>query len=409
MNQNGKRLYYFTGTYPYGLGETWKSNELKFLVDYFEEITVIPYAYGGNFDSPKPPIDGIRYEKPLFIQENEPVKTGSLFRLLDKNFFYYLKEFFGKRVYTSRFRLKAWLHASLRIKQLLAHPVIKNVMKHPSTDVVLCFFWGKGSCDFLPFVDRNRFGKIAVRFHRYDLFEDQNNNYIPYRRELLNAAHIAAPSSENGRQHMQSLYPKAKASIIVGRLGVLGEGLAGEGRDGSLHIITCSYAVPVKRLHLVCQALSMLSIPVEWTHVGDGPLMNDIKEMASRFPANIRSNFPGMIKSEDVLTFYRQRPVDLFINVSSSEGVPFSIMEALSAGIPVFATRVGGTGEIIDDSVGKILDADITGAELAGAIQKYYELDPDEKSRRRKNAHERYLHQCDAEKLTRQFAQLLLT
>jgi len=46
----------------------------------------------------------------------------------------------------------------------------------------------------------------------------------------------------------------------------------------------------------------------------------------------------------DVLNYYASNPVDVFINTSSSEGLPVSIMEAMSFGIPVIATNVGGTG-----------------------------------------------------------------
>ncbi len=59
--------------------------------------------------------------------------------------------------------------------------------------------------------------------------------------------------------------------------------------------------------------------------------------------------FIGTVQSEDVMNYYTGNTIDLFVNTSSSEGVPFSIMEAFAAGIPVMATNVGGTGEIVDD------------------------------------------------------------
>lgn len=45
----------------------------------------------------------------------------------------------------------------------------------------------------------------------------------------------------------------------------------------------------------------------------------------------------------------------MFINVSSSEGLPVSIMEACSFGIPIIATNVGGTAEIVQAGVNGIL------------------------------------------------------
>ena len=72
---------------------------------------------------------------------------------------------------------------------------------------------------------------------------------------------------------------------------------------------------------------------------------------------------------------------DLFVQVSSSEGVPVSIMEALSFGIPVLATNVGGVGEIVynrdSDPFGKLVNADITATNLATEIENFILLSPD--------------------------------
>ena len=47
---------------------------------------------------------------------------------------------------------------------------------------------------------------------------------------------------------------------------------------------------------------------------------------------------------------------DLFMNVSSSEGLPVSIMEAFSFGIPALVTAVGGNPEIVQEGAGILLD-----------------------------------------------------
>ncbi len=50
----------------------------------------------------------------------------------------------------------------------------------------------------------------------------------------------------------------------------------------------------------------------------------------------------GGISNAEVFQFYRDNKVDLFVNASTSEGLPVSIMEAISFGIPSIATNVGG-------------------------------------------------------------------
>lgn len=59
------------------------------------------------------------------------------------------------------------------------------------------------------------------------------------------------------------------------------------------------------------------------------------------------------------------------MNLSTSEGVPVSIMEVQSYGIPVIATNVGGTGEIIDKDNGILLPSCPSLEDVVAALEKY--------------------------------------
>ncbi|MDN0055082.1 glycosyltransferase [Collinsella ihumii] len=70
-----------------------------------------------------------------------------------------------------------------------------------------------------------------------------------------------------------------------------------------------------------------------------------------------------------VLRIYGKEPIDLFVNVSESEGLPISIMEACGVGAPVLATDVGGTCEIVFNELnGRLLPANPTSDMIAQAI-----------------------------------------
>ena len=81
---------------------------------------------------------------------------------------------------------------------------------------------------------------------------------------------------------------------------------------------------------------------------------------------NIRYTFTGFLK--DVHAYYQHNQVDCFITTSATEGgCPVSIQEAMSCGIPVIGTDVGGITEMIKDN-GILLSAEPDQDEVAGAI-----------------------------------------
>ena len=100
--------------------------------------------------------------------------------------------------------------------------------------------------------------------------------------------------------------------------------------------------------------------------------------------------------------------MDLFINVSEYEGIPVSIMEAISAGIPVIATDVGGTSEIIDEKFGKLIPKDFKVEYLAEIITKFHFKSFEEKNEMRNSARLFWNEKFNAEKNYNEFAKYLL-
>ncbi len=386
------KLYYFTFCYPYGMGEQWKANELNVLVKHFDEITVVPYSYGGNFSNPKRLPIGVKLAGPLFNDIGLPgKKTDTLRILLHKKSLAFVREFLNRKVYKIKNHLQSWVGSTLNVIRLLKHPLVKEIVKKGDKNTVLYFYWGKGSSELLPFIDTSRFRKVFVRLHRFDLFEYVNEHYIPYRKSLLKNISVAAPVSYAGKDHLSGLYPEASGMIKVFRIGTVGNGrLSRSSRDGCLRIISCSGISLVKRVDLMIRSLQFVDFPIIWRHVGDGSLHDELKLLAENTGVSNRFIFEGRMESEKILDFYTENSFDLFVNTSQNEGVPVSIMEAFAAGIPVMATDVGGTREIVDDKVGVLLPPDITPPQLAEQLKLFFQLPEDKKMRLRENAFRSY-------------------
>ena len=221
---------------------------------------------------------------------------------------------------------------------------------------------------------------ILARGHRYDLYEDaRSNGYIPLRPALLDGVDRVALIAEDGRRYLASRYPAWADKLTVSRLGTEDHGVCpAPAERAPLRLVSCSTLTAQKRVALIAQALALLGdMPVVWTHYGDGPLRGELETLCRQLPDNIRWTLRGHVDNRVLLGEYASTPWHLFLNVSASEGVPVSIMEAMSFSIPAAATDVGGTGELVAyGENGLLLPADLTPARLAEAIRAVADMEP---------------------------------
>ena len=82
-------------------------------------------------------------------------------------------------------------------------------------------------------------------------------------------------------------------------------------------------------------------------------------------------------------------------------------MEAFSFGIPVYATNVGGTSEIVNSNNGKLLDKNITSEDLAMELQKFNECREEVKFSFRNEALKTYYNKCNFEVLIKELISFL--
>ena len=124
---------------------------------------------------------------------------------------------------------------------------------------------------------------------------------------------------------------------------------------------------PVKNLTALVSAAARIATSVPAMRlliVGDGPERAVVEDAARQ----------AGIERSVVITGYRPdarellAACDVYVNASVSEGVSLTILEAMAAALPVVATRVGGTPEVVLDGTTGLLVAPRSAEALAAAI-----------------------------------------
>ena len=216
----------------------------------------------------------------------------------------------------------------------------------------------------------------------------------------------------DGEKYILGKYPEYEDKVKHRYLGTDDCGVS-QMNDDCFHIVSCSRMVGIKRVERIATALSLLAgdntIRLKWTHIGDGETMEKVKSICEEKLRFMDVNLVGLIPNTQVQNFYKNENVDLFINVSTTEGLPVSIMEALSYSVPVIATDVGGTGEIVKDGYnGILISSDFTDEELAGYIQKIVFQDKAQRQQIRSNARQSWKDNFNSEENFRKFAENLV-
>jgi glycosyltransferase involved in cell wall biosynthesis len=101
---------------------------------------------------------------------------------------------------------------------------------------------------------------------------------------------------------------------------------------------------PVKNPSLALEVARLLP-EINFLIAGGGELFDQIKAQA---PSNVR--LLGWVDAAEVIP-----AADIFLSTSLNEGVPYSLLEVLSAGVPIVAVESGAIAEIVENGRNGIL------------------------------------------------------
>lgn len=391
------RLILFTRQYPFGVQESFLDTEIPYLAQGFNQVLIFPNECGSG---PRDVPVNVAVDTTFSLQRLGIFKT--FFRALPsislklwlQEFRNNFKHYLSPRAF---WRSLMYFEEAHRVQRLFNKLIENEEVNLKKT--VFYTYWLRGQAFGVSLI-KEEFPQLVFisRAHGGDIYEERHEPpYLPFRNQILKKLDRIFPISQHGLDYLQNKYSEELKGAEIARLGVRDPGFrTSSSKDGVIRIASCSSVIKLKRLDLIIASLSAFidhfpDQKIAWDHLGDGPLKGQMIDLAHRKLADkMPWLFHGQLSHQQVMEYYRSQPVDLFLNLSSSEGIPVSIMEAQSCGIPVVAAAVGGIPEIVSNRNGVLLPAHPKPELVAKAIFEAINDSADRRNASRENWHKAF-------------------
>jgi colanic acid/amylovoran biosynthesis glycosyltransferase len=409
-----KKLLILTSRFPYEGGEYFLETEIKYwrkvdgvdvyLLPFFRAKGIRTYPEWVNLRSENSERGSRSHRvKYLLIALISPIFWGELVGLIKKR----------------NLNMANLVRALLMISRIFQIKKTIKVLLNEVGGVDLVYsYWNSTSSYAAALLKKEGLiKKIITRAHGSDLYRYAlKNEYMPIKERVVDQFDVVATVSRGGRKYYIDEYSVPPEKVLVSRLGVEIDGrLSRVSESKSFSLVSISNCVKIKRLEVVAEGVLIFAaknpdVHVTWTHVGDGPTLAEVKDLWSQGSAelsNVSASFLGRLPNRAVIDFLAQSPCDLIVNASASEGVPVSLMEAMSFGIPALAPSIGGIPELITDERGFLLPPMPTSEDFAKGLELSF---PSVKNPRFREESSRFIAQeYAASKVYSDFYELVLS
>jgi colanic acid/amylovoran biosynthesis glycosyltransferase len=246
----------------------------------------------------------------------------------------------------------------------------------------------------------------SITFHGWPVFFDAKNSRI--KEKVENACFTRAISYFCRSQLMMFSNATDPAPFKVVHCGLNINNYKFRAPNRDIGRVFCVARLSPEKGHtFLLGALKILSDKgrrLQLLLAGDGPSRTELAKLADSLGISDRVTFLGFLNERQIIDELDK--ADLFVLPSFVEGVPVCVMEAMAVGVPVVATNVGGTGELIKDRKTGILippsDADAIADAVVEMIENY-----DFRLRSTKEARETIINEFDQTKETTKLHALL--
>lgn len=390
-------LLLLTEAFPLTINaEAFLEPEVEIAASYFDEVYIFPSSRkkksknDRNVSMQNVSICPVRRDKLLFeFAESIPY----IFK--HKGFWQDVRMFAKNGLFYYIGAWKKLFYTLLTEKAIMRHFKNTSFNLDKETVIVIYSYWlfgEAGGAMAIKKLFKNNKTFVIARAHGSDIMGYPSlKSYSPLKKYHMDGLDRIYPVSQNGKSILVEQYRRygADSNTIIEKIYPIHLGIEDIAESEKLPtpnasvftILSCSSVIPVKRVHLIVEALSLIRTKkIRWIHLGGGELLEEIKMKSHEILGdNIFFEFRGSLSRKAVVDFYKTNDIHIFVNVSSSEGIPVSIMEAFSFGIPAIATNVGGISELCHDGInGFLLQKDFEPEALCDLILKIINFAEDE-------------------------------
>jgi glycosyltransferase involved in cell wall biosynthesis len=154
--------------------------------------------------------------------------------------------------------------------------------------------------------------------------------------------HLSKPSNTFLIQHGIKQPEFIERQIAREQLGI---------KDDAFAIVTIANFYPTKGLRYLIEAANKINSHPKFYLIGEGPERKSLEKLIEKYNLKNKINLLGIIsKAQKYLKSF-----DLFVLPSLKEGLPYALIEAMYASLPIIATAVGGVPEMIENGKSGIL------------------------------------------------------
>lgn len=361
-------LYLFTTNFPTGLsGELWLHNEINITYKNFERVFIFPDH--DSYEAIELPSNCYPQKNVLTNSKNETLTLSDVFKI-SSIILSDLVPLSRRGAFFSNLRYNVSLIKKLYKKA----KYISKQIEEPERSV-LYSYWADNAATLACMIKVFKPNVKAIsRAHGYEIYEDlKKDKIIPFRNYQNKIIDHIYSVSKKGAEHLKHKHPSFANKYSFSYLGTNDHGLAIFDPNDIFSIATCCNLNTVKRIELVSEILKNVDQKIKWHLIGNGPEMSKIKKANSILPENIEVIYHGSMSQDKLFEFYRTTHLNALLSVSYSEGLPVTMMEAISFGIPLISTNVGGCNEICNSQTGVLIERDFDAKEVARILEELKE------------------------------------